>query len=218
MSFSKRSLNEVTSQCHIDQIMLARSIAEKQAAAAKKEQQELLQKQQQQQQQQPKVRCSSLNRMPPSRQAAGAASTTDWATLSKRITINVGGTRFETYRTTLKLLPESRLAQMTPTNSDFDSTRMEYFFDRDPVSFSAILNYYRTGKLHVPNVCGNLFYEELNFWGIGERSIQPCCWTTYSTKRDCDEILQKVMDDFEEENGRALFVYFSNRYYRINCF
>lgn len=180
--------------------MLAKSIAEKQAAA-KKEQQELLQKQQQQ----PKVRCSSLNRMPPSRQAAGAGSTTDWATLSKRITINVGGTRFETYRTTLKLLPESRLAQMTPTNSDFDSTRMEYFFDRDPVSFSAILNYYRTGKLHVPNVCGNLFYEELNFWGIGERSIQPCCWTTYSTKRDCDEILQKVMDDFEDENGRAIF-------------
>ena len=129
-------------------------------------------------------------------------SSTERLLLGKRIIINVGGTRFETYRSTLRLLPETRLAQLSPTNSDFDPIRIEYFFDRDPVSFSAILNYYRTGKLHVPNeVCGNLFFEELNFWGIGERSIQPCCWTTYSTQRACDEILQKVMDNFEDGEG-----------------
>ncbi|KAK6041165.1 hypothetical protein COOONC_21330 [Cooperia oncophora] len=30
-----------------------------------------------------------------------------------------------------------------------------------------ILNYYRTGKLHYPtNVCGPLFEEELEFWGL----------------------------------------------------
>jgi hypothetical protein len=126
---------------------------------------------------------------------------------NKRIIINVGGSRFETYLATLKLLSDSRLANMSPTNSDYDPVKDEYFFDRDPNSFQAILNYFRTGKLHAPNsVCGNLFYDELNFWGIGEHSIQPCCWTAYSTKRDCDEILKKVMDELDPD-GRYLLPY-----------
>ena len=121
---------------------------------------------------------------------------------NKRVTINIGGVRFETYKTTLMLIQESRLANLTETNSDYDPVHNEYFFDRDPNSFLAILNYYRTGKLHAPaDVCGNLFYEELNFWGISEQSIQPCCWTNYSAMRDCDEILRKVMDSIEEPDG-----------------
>jgi hypothetical protein len=117
---------------------------------------------------------------------------------SKRVVINVGGVRFETYKSTLKLINESRLANLTPTNSDYDPIRKEYFFDRDPASFQSILNYFRNGKLHAPNaICGNLFYDELNFWGIDERSIQACCWTSYSTKRECDEILKKIMNENE---------------------
>jgi hypothetical protein len=128
---------------------------------------------------------------------------------SRKVVINVGGQRFETYRTTLKLIGESRLANITPTNSDYDPIKDEYFFDRDPDSFQAILNYFRTGRLHAPNsVCGNLFYDELNFWGIGEHSIQPCCWTTYSTKRDCDEILKRVMEKFDEHDRNYYFLLF----------
>jgi hypothetical protein len=119
---------------------------------------------------------------------------------NSRIVINVGGVRFETYKSTLDLISESRLANLTLTNSDYDPARKEYFFDRDPASFHAILNYFRTGKLHAPNtVCGNLFYDELNYWGIDERSIQACCWTTYSAKRECDAILKKFVDKFESE-------------------
>lgn len=126
---------------------------------------------------------------------------------SKRLIINVGGVRFETYRETLKLLSETRLANLSKTNSDFDPVINEFFFDRDPVSFAAILNYYRSGKLHVPlDVCGNQFYEELCFWGISERYIQPCCWTNYSIKRDCDEILKKVV---EEAEGKLKFCFYS---------
>jgi hypothetical protein len=118
--------------------------------------------------------------------------------LNKRVVINVGGVRFETYKSTLKLINESRLANLTPTNSDYDPIRKEYFFDRDPASFQSILNYFRNGKLHAPNsICGNLFYDELSFWGIDERSIQACCWTSYSTKRECDEILKKIMNENE---------------------
>jgi hypothetical protein len=117
----------------------------------------------------------------------------------KRVIINVGGERFETYRSTLKLLKESRLSNLSITNSDYDSNRKEFFFDRDPASFKAILNFYRTGKLHAPStVCGNLFYDELSFWGIDERYIEPCCWTEYSTKRECNQMLKKVMRAYDE--------------------
>jgi len=120
----------------------------------------------------------------------------------KRVVINCSGVRFEVYKETLNLISESRLANLTETNSDYDPIRDEYFFDRDPKSFYAILNYYRTGKLHPPlDICGNLFYEELNFWGIRETCIQPCCWTSYSTKRECDKILRQVIDENEEQDG-----------------
>ena len=65
---------------------------------------------------------------------------------NKIIQINVGGTIFQTYRHTLSLINDSRLALLSESNSYYDSIRNEYFFDRDPVSFLAILNYYRTGK------------------------------------------------------------------------
>ena len=38
---------------------------------------------------------------------------------------------------------------------------------RHPGVFAQILNYYRTGKLHYPtDVCGPLFEEELEYWGL----------------------------------------------------
>lgn len=141
----------------------------------------------------------------------GSNNLTDVQTIlnetNKRITINIGGIRFETYKNTLNLIEESRLANLSETNSDYDPINNEYFFDRDPDSFQAILNYFRTGKLHAPShICGNLFYEELEFWGINEQSIQPCCWTKYSVMRDCDEILNDVMDHIDEPEGIIKFM------------
>lgn len=44
---------------------------------------------------------------------------------------------------------------------------------------------HRTGKLHYPtNVCGPLFEEELEFWGLDSNQVEPCCWSTYSIHRD----------------------------------
>lgn len=43
----------------------------------------------------------------------------------------------------------------------------------------------RTGKLHYPtNVCGPLFEDELEFWGLDSNQVEPCCWSTYSIHRD----------------------------------
>jgi hypothetical protein len=112
----------------------------------------------------------------------------------KRVIINVGGIRYETYSNTLKLIPESRLANLSETNSDYDPIKNEYFFDRHPGAFVAILNFFRTGKLHAPtDLCVNLFSEELHFWNIDLLSFEPCCWTAFSSHRDADETLRKIM-------------------------
>lgn len=113
---------------------------------------------------------------------------------SDKITINVGGTRHETYKSTLRTLPGTRLAWLADpdaqSNFDFDGKSNEFFFDRHPGIFSYVLNYYRTGKLHCPaDICGPLFEEELTYWGIDETDVEPCCWMTYRQHRDAEEAL-----------------------------
>ncbi|XP_059905604.1 potassium voltage-gated channel subfamily C member 2 isoform X1 [Gadus macrocephalus] len=130
----------------------------------------------------------------------------------QRIVLNVGGTRHETYRSTLKTLPGTRLAllasdpdpdldpdlesllneqlQRVPSFLEHEPATDEYFFDRHPGVFTHVLNYYRTGRLHCPaDVCGPLFEEELAFWGVDEMDVEPCCWMTYRQHRDAEEAL-----------------------------
>uniref|UniRef100_A0A9J7X0W7 BTB domain-containing protein n=2 Tax=Cyprinus carpio carpio TaxID=630221 RepID=A0A9J7X0W7_CYPCA len=118
---------------------------------------------------------------------------------SDKIIINVGGTRHETYRSTLRTIPGTRLAWLADTdhqvnpnaNTGQTPTTGEFFFDRHPSIFGYVLNYYRTGKLHCPaDVCGPLFEEELAFWGIDETDVEPCCWMTYRQHRDAEEALE----------------------------
>uniref|UniRef100_UPI00358ED6B3 voltage-gated potassium channel KCNC1-like isoform X2 n=1 Tax=Myxine glutinosa TaxID=7769 RepID=UPI00358ED6B3 len=114
----------------------------------------------------------------------------------ERMVVNVGGLRHETYRSTLKTVPGTRLARLAETDprcvSSFDPYTGEFFFDRHPTVFALILNYYRTGKLHCPaEVCGPLFEEELAFWGIDETDIEACCWMNYRHHRDAEEALDK---------------------------
>lgn len=144
---------------------------------------------------------------------------------NERIILNVGGTRHETYRTTLRTLPGTRLAllasdsdiesvldhlQQVPGFIEYNPRNNEYFFDRHPGVFAYVLNYYRTGKLHCPaDVCGPLFEEELSFWGIDETDVEPCCWMTYRQHRDAEEALdvfEMNVDngDDEEEIGKRL--------------
>jgi potassium voltage-gated channel Shaw-related subfamily C protein len=99
-----------------------------------------------------------------------------------RIILNVGGFRFETYRTTLKKIPATRLSRLTEALANYDPVLNEFFFDRHPGVFAQILNYYRTGKLHYPtNVCGPLFEEELEFWGLDANQVKLMLSTIYKT-------------------------------------
>ena len=65
----------------------------------------------------------------------------------EKVTINVSGMKFETWRHTLEKYPDTLLGS-NEKDFFFDEDSKEYFFDRDPELFRHILNYYRTGKLH----------------------------------------------------------------------
>ena len=123
-------------------------------------------------------------------------------TTKQRVKINVGGQIHETYKTTLTNIPDTRLSWITETTAqvDYDPESEEYFFDRHPAVFAAVLNYYRTGKLHAPlDVCGPLYEEELGFWGIDDQQVESCCWLTYRQHRDAQETL-KAFEGVEFEN------------------
>ncbi|XP_063702622.1 potassium voltage-gated channel protein Shaw-like [Culicoides brevitarsis] len=125
-----------------------------------------------------------------------------------RIILNVGGIRYETYKATLKKIPATRLSRLTEALANYDPVLNEYFFDRHPGVFAQILNYYRTGKLHYPtDVCGPLFEEELEFWGLDSNQVEPCCWSTYSIHRDTQStlaILDKLELDEEQPSEEAI--------------
>uniref|UniRef100_A0A0N5C1E1 BTB domain-containing protein n=1 Tax=Strongyloides papillosus TaxID=174720 RepID=A0A0N5C1E1_STREA len=124
-------------------------------------------------------------------------------TMDERVILNVGGIRHETCQTTLKKIPATRLSRLTPSLANYDPILNEYYFDRHPGVFPMILNYYRTGKLHYPtDVCGPLFEEELEFWGLDVNQVEPCCWMTYTQHRDTQEtlaVLDKLDFDIPEE-------------------
>jgi hypothetical protein len=115
----------------------------------------------------------------------------------ERIRLNIGGQKHETYFSTVRNLPDTRLFSIIESavkSPDYDPETTEVFFDRHPAVFAQILNYYRTGKLHCPtDVCGPLFEQELIYWGIDEKDMEPCCWANYTQHRDAEENLKNVL-------------------------
>lgn len=117
------------------------------------------------------------------------------------IQINVGGFRHETHVSTLKNIPDTRLYWIAENVSSASPGKREFFYDRHPGAFAQILNYYRTGKLHYPtDMCGPMFEEELMFWGIDEKQMEPCCWATFTKHREAEENLKAfVGPGFEDQ-------------------
>lgn len=121
----------------------------------------------------------------------------------ERIRLNIGGQKHETYFSTVRNLPDTRLFSIIESaikSPDYDPETTEVFFDRHPTVFAQVLNYYRTGKLHCPtDVCGPLFEQELEYWGIDEKDMEPCCWANYTQHRDAEENLKNVLYEGNSE-------------------
>lgn len=121
----------------------------------------------------------------------------------ERVTINVSGRRFETWKNTLSKFPETLLGS-DEKEYFHDTETNEYFFDRDPDLFRHVLNYYRNGKLHYPRgECVSSFEDELAFFGISEDVVHDCCWEDFrERKKECMErIFEPDKMDDSSQNG-----------------
>ena len=90
--------------------------------------------------------------------------------MNERVVLNVGGTRFETYVSTLAQYPNTLLGAMfaehnrcmRPSNGS-----REIFFDRSPALFEPILAFYRSGRLRrPPMVNAHAFADECEFFQV----------------------------------------------------
>lgn len=118
-----------------------------------------------------------------------------------RVVLNVGGTRHETFLNTLENFPDTRLAWISEQLRKNPGRDREFFFDRHPGIFAHILNYFRTGKLHVPrDICGPMFEQELAFWGIDPKQIEHCCWAYYDEHNELEKTWGELMNTVPVES------------------
>ncbi|CAH8629069.1 unnamed protein product [Schistosoma rodhaini] len=116
---------------------------------------------------------------------------------SKRALINVGGIKHEILWNIVDRYPNTRLGKLHHVNNindllnlcdDYDPINNEYYFDRNPIIFSNILNFYRSKKLHYNDmICVIDFKEELYYWGVNENFIKSCCSHRYHQQIDLIE-------------------------------
>ncbi|XP_077164580.1 voltage-gated potassium channel KCNC1-like isoform X2 [Paroedura picta] len=126
---------------------------------------------------------------------------------TETIVLNVGGIRHQTYCSTLKTFPGTKLCRLTEPQGraqfDYDTDNNEFFFDRSARLFGDVLNYYRTKHLHcAADVCRSLWEEEMAFWEIPPAQLAPCCWMKLSNPEGPQEefLLRDDSDDSQEDS------------------
>lgn len=129
---------------------------------------------------------------------------------SKRVVLNVGGERHEVMWKTLERLPRSRLGRIRFAScfqeilnlcDEINLINNEIYFDRHASSFATILQFFRTGKLHLTDdLCILSFKEDLEFWGVDECFFESCCYLKYHQRKEI--ILEEIRKEEEAEREK----------------
>jgi hypothetical protein len=141
------------------------------------------------------------------------------STRKKRILLNLRGIKFDILFETLQKIPNNRLDRLRKliesshqnnltindellnVCDDYDLVHNEFYFNRDPLIFNQILNYYATDNLHIDDSnCISLYTNELSYWMIDDVLVDKCCeWKYLSLKHDIRNELakrQKLLDGY----------------------
>uniref|UniRef100_A0A8C4PWL8 Potassium voltage-gated channel, subfamily G, member 2 n=1 Tax=Eptatretus burgeri TaxID=7764 RepID=A0A8C4PWL8_EPTBU len=132
---------------------------------------------------------------------------------SQAVTINVGGLRFALPWEALADVPISRLGRLRLCSShddvlalcdDYDIACNEFFFDRSPCAFRAVLAFLRAGKLHLqPDSCSLSFRDELHYWGVCEEYLEPCCLRALQQRAD-EDAAAEAQDTYQDTSAAAV--------------
>ena len=141
--------------------------------------------------------------------------------MNKKVILNVGGERHEVLWKTLEHMPQSRLGVLAAANTDeaimqcvdfYSLVDNEFFFDRHPRSFVSILNFFRTGRLHIADeMCVVAFNDDLEYWGVNPLWLENCCQNKFLTRKEFVEdamekdalLLKKEADEYWGEGCSA---------------
>ncbi|XP_072913021.1 potassium voltage-gated channel subfamily F member 1a [Hemitrygon akajei] len=121
----------------------------------------------------------------------------------QELVVNIGGVRHLLYGYVVNRYPESRLAELLRCSGyeaisslcdDYDPSKREFYFDRDPDSFKCVMEVYYFGEIHIKKgICPICFKNELDFWKIDVDFLDECCKCLLGEKNDeLEEIAKQV--------------------------
>ena len=117
----------------------------------------------------------------------------DTREINNIVNINIRGTVFRTYSDKFKIFPNSKLASLSKSDSNYEERSNQFFFDRNPSLFHFILDIYDDGELHIPKyLCSKVMVKELQFWNLEKDVIGDCCINTYYNDRGTTSIYAHI--------------------------
>ena len=106
----------------------------------------------------------------------------------KYVIIDVGGERHQACRDSFTRYPQTRLGKLVNLSNIEEILSLceeyvpgdpsEFFFDRNPESFAAVLEMCRSGKFHIPDngkACAMVLRRDFLYWGLEELNLEACC-------------------------------------------
>lgn len=140
------------------------------------------------------------------------------------LNINVGGRTFFISRHLAARYPHTRIGSLAHCTDrvkqltfcdDYCVCKDEFFFDRDPIFFNYIFQFYHSGVLWVmEELCPINLEEEMQYWGVSLKDTQRCCRILFEEKVDElrdylkveKELLAQIEPKHNEDGFKNMFL------------